>query len=177
MLVINHQRDPANNPFSEYELSCCCFKVMWSVSSYIVQYPVRTFTLSSLADGFNQTTSLGSIQPYATIIMWRLLIHISTTVYTQVLINTAEWTGAMSSGKKLPTVLTQRHWFLTQVLLVESLKLYPWVTGLYDDIIDTDDIMYRQCNITMQVHTNWCFSDARFHIRVPHTHTRLYRKI
>ena len=34
--------------------------------------------------------SLGSIQPYATINAQRLLVHISTTVYSQVLIYSAE---------------------------------------------------------------------------------------
>ena len=39
-------------------------------------------------------TSLGSIQPYAIIYARRLLAHISTTVYSQVLIYTAAWTKA-----------------------------------------------------------------------------------
>ena len=41
------------------------------------------------------STSLGSIQPHAAINARRLLVHISTSVYSQVLIYTAEWTGAM----------------------------------------------------------------------------------
>ena len=72
------------------------------VSSYTAQYPVlRTFHstlhLISLAELFNQTpsTSLGSIQPYATINAQRLLVHISTNVYSQALIYTAEWAGVM----------------------------------------------------------------------------------
>ena len=36
------------------------------------------------------SASLGSIQPYASINVQRLLIHMSTTVYSQVLIYTAE---------------------------------------------------------------------------------------
>ena len=43
--------------------------------------PVHSDTIS---------TSLGSIQPYATINARRLLVHISTTVYSQVLIYSAE---------------------------------------------------------------------------------------
>ena len=53
---------------------------------YFPDRPVHPDTISA---------SLGSIQPYTTIIMQRLLIHISTTVCSQVLIYTAEWTGAM----------------------------------------------------------------------------------
>ena len=53
---------------------------------YFPGRPVQSNTIS---------TSLGSIQPYATINAQRLLVHISTTVYSQVLIYTAEWTGAM----------------------------------------------------------------------------------
>ena len=47
---------------------------------------------TSLADLFNHTisTSLGSIQPHATLNVRRLLVHISTTAYSQVLIYTAE---------------------------------------------------------------------------------------
>ena len=69
-------------------------------SSYIAQYPIlRTaqsaFTLyfpGRLVQSNTISTSLGSIQPYATINVRRLL---STTVYSQLLIYTAEWTGAM----------------------------------------------------------------------------------
>ena len=43
--------------------------------------PVHSDTISA---------SLGSIQPYTTINARRLLVHISTTVYNQVLIYTAE---------------------------------------------------------------------------------------
>ena len=43
--------------------------------------PVHSDTISA---------SLGSIQPYATINARRLLVHISTTVYSQALIYTAE---------------------------------------------------------------------------------------
>ena len=47
------------------------------------------------------SASLGSIQPYATINARRLLVHISTTVYSQVLIYTANWTGASSTPEPL----------------------------------------------------------------------------
>ena len=53
---------------------------------YFPDRPVHSDTISA---------SLGSIQPYATINARRLLVHISTTVYCQVFIYTAEWTGAM----------------------------------------------------------------------------------
>ena len=67
-------------------------------SSYIAQYPVlRTaqsaLHFTSLTDLYTQYTisaSLGSIQPYATITARRLLVHISTAVYSQVLIYIAE---------------------------------------------------------------------------------------
>ena len=53
---------------------------------YFPGRPVQSNTVS---------TSLGSIQPYAAINAQSLLVHISTTVYSQVLIHTAKWTGAM----------------------------------------------------------------------------------
>ena len=62
-------------------------------SSYIAQYPVlrtKRFTLYFPDRPVHSDTSLGSIQPYATINARRLLIHISTTVYSQVFIYTAE---------------------------------------------------------------------------------------
>ena len=78
-----------------------CIVVAFSVvvvkskgSSYIAPYPIlRTVQsalhFTSLTDLFTPDTisaSLGSIQPYATINARRLLLHISTTVYSQVLI-------------------------------------------------------------------------------------------
>jgi len=48
---------------------------------YFPDRPVHSDTISA---------SLGSIQPYATINARRLLVHISITVYSQVLIYTAE---------------------------------------------------------------------------------------
>ena len=48
---------------------------------YFPDRPVHSDTISA---------SLGSIQPYATINARRVLIHISTTVYSQVLVSTAE---------------------------------------------------------------------------------------
>ena len=75
--------------------------------SYITQYPVLSTVQSALhftplTDLFTQThisASLGSIHPYATINARRLFAHTSTTVYSQILIYTAEWTGAMLSEK------------------------------------------------------------------------------
>ena len=65
-------------------------------SSYIAQCPVlRTVQsalhFTSLTYLFNLTLSQlsESIQPYATINARRLLVHISTTVYSQILIYTA----------------------------------------------------------------------------------------
>ena len=63
-------------------------------SSYIAQYPVlrtaqSTFTLYFPDRPVHSDTisaSLGSIQPYATNNAQRLIVHISTTVYSQVLI-------------------------------------------------------------------------------------------
>ena len=54
------------------------------VSSYIAQYPILRIAqsalhFSSLAVLFNQTQSLGSMQPYATINARRLLAHTSIT--------------------------------------------------------------------------------------------------
>ena len=67
-------------------------------SSYIAQYPVlRTaqsaLHFTSLTDLFNQTPSrllYESIQPSAAINARRLLVHIAATVYSQVLIYSAE---------------------------------------------------------------------------------------
>ena len=59
---------------------------------YFPDRPVHSDTISA---------SLGSIQPYATINARKLLVHISITVYCQVLINTPEWTAA-SSEKTCP---------------------------------------------------------------------------
>ena len=74
-------------------------KTAKKASCYKAQYLVLTTVqsalhLTSLTDLFTQTLTrllcMGSIQPYATINARRLLVHISTTVYCQVLIHTAE---------------------------------------------------------------------------------------
>ena len=85
---------------------------------YFPDRPVHSDTISA---------SLGSIQPYAIINAWRLLVHISTSAYSHILIYTAEWTGAMCPIN----VLTPQHRIQTCVLLIESLKLYPWAIALY----------------------------------------------
>ena len=56
----------------------------------------------------------------------RRLVHISTTVYSQVLIywNNVEW-------KNLPKVLTLQHRIQTRILLVECPILYTWAIALY----------------------------------------------
>ena len=51
---------------------------------FTLYFPDRPIHLNTIS------ASLGSIQPYATINARRLLVHISTTVYSQVLIYTAE---------------------------------------------------------------------------------------
>ena len=65
---------------------------------FITSGPVQSDTISA---------SLGSIQPYATINARRLLVHISTNVYSHVLIY--ELTGAMYSKNNLPNVFTQQQ--------------------------------------------------------------------
>ena len=68
------------------------------VNSYIAQYLVLRTAQSAFILYFpgkpvqsnTISTSLGSIQPYATINARRLPVQISTTVYSQVLIYTSE---------------------------------------------------------------------------------------
>ena len=75
---------------------CTCVTI-WHLSyEYsILRIAQSALKFTFLTDLFTQTPSLGSIQPYVAINARRLLVHISTTVYSQVLIYTAEWTGAM----------------------------------------------------------------------------------
>ena len=51
--------------------------------------------ITSLADLFDQTLSQLRWEAYAPVNLQRLLVHISTAVYSQVLIYIGEWTGAM----------------------------------------------------------------------------------
>ena len=85
-------------------------KTFQSASLYFPDRPVHSDTVA---------TSLGNIQLYATINVRRLLVYTSTTVYSQVLIYTAEWTGVME-WKNLPEVLTPQHristWILSAVI-------------------------------------------------------------
>ena len=82
---------------------------------YFPDRPVHSDTISA---------SLGSNQPYATRNARRLLVHISTTVYSQVLIYSAGWLE-QCRVKKMPKHLTPQYRIRTRVLVVESPKLYP----------------------------------------------------
>ena len=84
------------------------------VCFYIVQYPVCWTTQSALHWLFlpdtsvhsdTNSTSLGSIMPRGNYAQ-RLFTHISTTVYSQVLIYTAEWTEASWRERKCPNFET-----------------------------------------------------------------------
>ena len=87
-------------------VACCTtfvydvFHMLTTLKKYIAHYPFYYSDRPVQSDTLS--TSLGSIQPYATINAWRLLVHISTTVYSQVLIYRAVWTRAMQSEKTCP---------------------------------------------------------------------------
>ena len=69
----------------------------------------------------------GSIQSYAIINARRLLVHMSTIVYSQ----ESSWVNWSNiEWKILLKVLRPQHMFQTRVLLVESPKLYPWAIAL-----------------------------------------------
>ena len=81
-----------NNEWGILQVGCKKGKFLYSAVSspqdrsnrftlYFPDRPVHSDTIS---------TSLGSIQPYATINARRLIVHISTTVYSQILIYSAE---------------------------------------------------------------------------------------
>ena len=111
--------------------------IVVKASSYIVQYPQdrsKRFTLYFPDRPVHSepiSISLGSIQPYATINARRLLVHIVTTVYSQVFIQLSELSQSNVEWKNLPKVLTPQHRIRTRVLVVKSPKLYPWATALY----------------------------------------------
>ena len=83
---------------------CKLGKVLYSIV-FSPQDCSKHFTRYFPADLFNQTPSqpLLEASSHAAINALRLLIQISTTVYSQVLSHTAEWTGAMQS-EKLPKI-------------------------------------------------------------------------
>ena len=70
--------------------------------------------------------SLETIQSLHSYWAKTICTQISTTVYSQVLIHTAEWTGGMYSEKR-GQGFTWQHMIWTQILLVESLKLSEFV--------------------------------------------------
>ena len=83
---------------------------------YFPDRPVHSDTISA---------SLGSIQPYAASNARRLLVHISTTVYSQVLILIQLSELDQSRVKKLGQGFNTAARIRTRVLVVESPKLYP----------------------------------------------------
>ena len=107
--------------------------VIKKASSYIAQYPVLGTTQSAFTLYFPDrpvhsdtiSASLGSIQPYAAINACRLLVHISTTVYSQVLILIQLSELEQCRMKKLAQGFNTASRIRTRVLVVESPKLYP----------------------------------------------------
>ena len=61
----------------------------------------------------------------------RLLIHMSTTVYSQVLIYTAESTEAPWSERKCPNFETVAKGIRTRALLLASPAFYHWAIALH----------------------------------------------
>ena len=83
---------------------------------YFPDRPVHPDTIS---------VSLGSIQPYAAINARKLLVHISTTVYSQVLIFIQLSELEQCRVKKLAQGFNTAARIRTGVLVVEKPKLYP----------------------------------------------------
>jgi hypothetical protein len=75
-----------------YSAACCTQDWSKRLKRYFYDIRIHSNTASN---------SLGSIPPYAAIQARRQIVNQSTTVYCQVLIDTAESTGAMQIGKKL----------------------------------------------------------------------------
>ena len=90
---------------------------------YFLGRPVHSDTISA---------SLGSFQPYAAINAQRLLVHISTTVYSQVLIFIQLSELEQCRVKNLAQGVSTAARIRTRVLVVGSPKLYPWATALYE---------------------------------------------
>ena len=97
--VTNHQ--DSSKRFTLYFWQTCSIKHHFS---YFAKHPAL---LQLLREGYSRT-------------------QISTTIYSQVLIHTAEWTGAMSSENTCPMFYTAQHRIRARVLSVESSKLFPW---------------------------------------------------
>ena len=86
---------------------------------YFPDRPVQSYII---------TASLGSIQTYVAINARRLLVHISTTVHPIMQLSELE---LCRMKWNLSSVLTPQHRIRNRVLLVESLRHYPWATALY----------------------------------------------
>ena len=92
--------------------SVTTYKGKVKVCFYIAQYPVHCtaqnalhFTSGRPVHSGTNSTSLGSIQPCSNYAQ-RLFTHISTTVNSQVLIYTADWTEASWGKKNCPNFET-----------------------------------------------------------------------
>ena len=107
------------------------------VMFYIAQYSVRWTTQSALHFTLWQTCSfrhqLGLCAnhcSHAAIMRGDYFTHISTAVYSQVLISTAEWTGASWREWKSPNVEKEAKWrFRPQSLSMASSAFYGWATA------------------------------------------------
>ena len=107
------------------------------VCFYIAQYPVRWTAQSGrpVHPGTN-STSLGSIQPCC-----NYARRLSTTVYSQVLIYTDEWTEASWRELKCPNVETVAKGIRTRARFIASSEFYCRATGLHMDHLKLRDML------------------------------------
>ena len=82
------------------------YPVLWTTQSYLHFTPRQTCSFRHQLDFYGKHSSHGAITA------WILFTHISTIVYSQVLIYTAEWTEASRREGKCPNFETvAKGWF------------------------------------------------------------------
>ena len=96
-----------------------------------------------------QLNTISTYLPLCNLYAMTVYIQISTTVFSQVLIYIAEWTGAMQSYN-LPKV-----WHTNTVLLVESPKLQPLCNYVCIIVLDGSVLVIGSpCHSSHQVSLN-----------------------
>ena len=110
----------------------------------------KRFTLSSPGRPVHSDTVLGFSWKHSShaAIAQRLFTHISTTVYSQILIYTAEWTEASWSERKCPNFETVTMGFEPGLSRLRVRHSTNWATALHSNLIinqtclDTEELMF-----------------------------------
>ena len=99
------------------------------LSFYIAQFSVRWTAQGALHFWHRSVHSGANSASLVSEAAMKTITHISSTIWSQILIYTAEWTGASWRERKCPIFETVAKGIRTRVLSIASPPFYHWATA------------------------------------------------